>query len=239
MFRAYWKPCSTSPSLSWVPWASVPHLPQYYATLRLPSGPLRVLRLSLVPRYLACFSLFVVSPQGSWAGRSAQRTPGLLVTRSPSPGVASRRQMALPSSRVPPMQTCPALRPRWCPAHSPYCAQNCCLPMPGNCRLSHHVHFSGLHNTACLLAPPGFVRPFTGRHAGSLLTCWLDFSQVGLEPYGAHPLGNTNQFHRFSPTPKVSGLPWRDQALVRRRLACSWASGLSFSVCGRLAGISG
>ena len=47
-----WKPCSTSPSLSWVPWASVPHLPQYYATLRLPSVPLRVLRFvarSLIP----------------------------------------------------------------------------------------------------------------------------------------------------------------------------------------------
>jgi hypothetical protein len=49
---AHWKPCSTSPSLSWVPWASVPHLPQYYATLRLPSGLLRVLRFvarSLIP----------------------------------------------------------------------------------------------------------------------------------------------------------------------------------------------
>jgi hypothetical protein len=81
---------------------------------------------------------------------------------------------------------------------------------------SHHVHFSGLNNTACLLATPGFVRPFAGRHAGSLLTRGLDFSQVGLEPYGSHPLGNNNQFHRFSPTPKVSSLPWRDQALVRR-----------------------
>ena len=53
------------------------------------------------------------------SGRSAQTTPGLLVTRSPSPGMSSRRQMALPRSRVPPVKTCPALRPRWCPAHSP------------------------------------------------------------------------------------------------------------------------
>ena len=32
--------------------------------------------------------LFVVSPQGSWLGRSAQPTPGLLVTRSPIPGLS-------------------------------------------------------------------------------------------------------------------------------------------------------
>jgi tetratricopeptide (TPR) repeat protein len=33
-----------------------------------------------------------------------------------------------------------------------------------------------------------------------------------LRPADAHPLGNNNQFHRISPTPKVSGLPWREQA---------------------------
>ncbi len=37
------------------------------------------------PRYLACFPTFVVSPRGSWSGRSAQITPGLLVNRSPMP----------------------------------------------------------------------------------------------------------------------------------------------------------
>ena len=48
-------PCPTSPSLPWVAWVSLPHLPRYYATLRLPPVPLGVLHLSLVPRYLACF----------------------------------------------------------------------------------------------------------------------------------------------------------------------------------------
>jgi hypothetical protein len=90
--------CPTSPSLPWVAWVSLPHVPRYSATLRLPPVPLGVLRLSLVPRYLACFSLFVVSPQGSWSGRSAQSTPGPLVTRSPNPGIASRSQVALPRS---------------------------------------------------------------------------------------------------------------------------------------------
>jgi transposase len=36
-----------------------------------------------------------------------------------------------------------------------------------------------------------------------------------LRPADAHPLGNNNQFHRIAPTPKVSGLPWREQAYIR------------------------
>jgi hypothetical protein len=73
-------------SLPWVPWASVPHLPRYYATLRLPPCPSRV--ASLVARFpIPCVLLwFVVSPQGSLPGRSAQPAPGLLVTRSPHSG---------------------------------------------------------------------------------------------------------------------------------------------------------
>ena len=31
----------------------------------------------------------------------------------------------------------------------------------------------------------------------------------------SHPLGNSNQFHGIAPTPKVSGLPWRDQCPIR------------------------
>jgi hypothetical protein len=49
-----------------------------------------------------------------------------------------------------------------------------------------------------------------------LLTCWRDFSQGGLALRSAHLLGNINQFHRIAPIPKVSGLPWRDQAYVRQ-----------------------
>ena len=174
--------CSTLPSLPWVPWASVPHLPRYYATLRLPPYPSRV--ASLVARFpIPCALLLcVVSPQGSLSGRSAQTAPGPLVTRSPTPGLWSRRQVAFPRSRVPPLKTCPALRPRWCPAHSPYRTQDCCLPALANRRLTTTIHISGLNHAACLLATPGSVRPLTGRHAGSLLTCWLGFNQVGLAP---------------------------------------------------------
>jgi len=42
-------------------------------------------------------------------------TPGPLVSRWPIPsGIPGGRQPALPSSRVAPVSTCPALRPRWC-----------------------------------------------------------------------------------------------------------------------------
>src|SRR4029450_5774877 len=51
-------------SLPWVAWGSLPHIQWYYATLRLPPVLLGVLRLSLVPRYLACF------PR-SWSPRRA------------------------------------------------------------------------------------------------------------------------------------------------------------------------
>src|SRR5713101_4239632 len=127
--------CPTAPSLPWVAWASLPHFPRYYAPLRLPPCPSR--GPSLVARSpLPCVVLwFVVFPKGSLPGRSAQTAPGLLVTRSPSPGISSRRQVALPSSRVPPLKTCPALRPRWCPAHLPCHAQDCCLPAHANRRL--------------------------------------------------------------------------------------------------------
>ena len=101
----------------------------------------------------------------------------------PQSGSETRREVALPSSRVPPVKTCPALRPRWCPAHSPWRTQDCGLPVRANRRLPTTIPLSGLHHAACLLATPGFVRSLTGRHAGLLLTCWLDFSQVGLEPY--------------------------------------------------------
>ena len=174
--------CPTAPSLPWVAWASLPHLRRYYTPLRLPSVPLGSLRLSLASRYLACFRAFVVSLAGSCPGGSSSNTPGPLVTRSPTPGFSSRRQVALPRSRVPPLKTCPALRPRWCPGDLPYRTQDCCLPARAHRRLTTTIPISGLNHAAYLLATPGSVRPLAGRHAGSLLTCWLDFSQGGLEP---------------------------------------------------------
>jgi len=90
--------CPTSPSLQWVAWVSLPHLQRYYATLRLPPGPLGVLRLSLVPRYLACSSR-------SWCPRRARRLVEAPSPRqglwSPGPPVRDVRQGARGLSQVP------------------------------------------------------------------------------------------------------------------------------------------
>jgi hypothetical protein len=100
--------------------------------------------------------------------------------------------MALPSSQATPMNACPVLSPRWCPGCLPCRPQDCCLPATGNRRLSPQyllrtlplsttLRFSGLNHAASLLATPGSIHPLAGRHAGSLLTGWLGFEQVGLE----------------------------------------------------------
>ena len=162
-----------------------PHFPTFLGTMRRYDCHLPVsgsFTCRLFPDTLPA-SIVRGLPYGLVAGRKLPVTPGPLVTRSPNPGMTSRRPVALPRSRVPPLKTCPALRPRWCPAHSPKRTQDCCLPATGNRRLPTTLPFSGLHHAACLLATPGFVRPLAGRHAGSLLTCWRGFDQVGLEPY--------------------------------------------------------
>ena len=48
----------------------------------------------------------------------------------------TRRQLALPRSRVTPWMTCPALRPRWCLEHSPSPTQDYGLPATAHRRLS-------------------------------------------------------------------------------------------------------
>jgi len=60
--------CPASPSLEWVPWTSVPHLPdpgcyrdhRYYDRLRLPDARLAPLHLSPALRYHACFLVSLV-----------------------------------------------------------------------------------------------------------------------------------------------------------------------------------
>jgi len=61
----------------------------------------------------------VVSPSGRgtcWQPPGPARAFGPPV---PQAGRCARRQGGLPRSRVTPLTTCPALRPRWCPGHSP------------------------------------------------------------------------------------------------------------------------
>ena len=135
------------------------------------------------------------SRQGSWS----PGTPRL-------PGVVTRRQLALPSSRISPMTTCSALpRPRWYPARLAVSAAGL-LPSTrarvsafspasaGIIRWTTTIHISELDDAACRLATPGSVQPLTRLHAGSLLSGWLGVAQVGLKSEDSHPLGNIDLF---------------------------------------------
>jgi hypothetical protein len=51
------------------------------------------------------------------------------------------------------------------------------------------ILISGLYHAACLLTTPGSIHPLTMVHAGSFLTCWLGFDQVGLELIEFSPTG--------------------------------------------------
>ena len=114
-----------------------PHFPTFIGTIRRYDCPLSLSEASLVARL----------PDTLPASR-VRSVPHGLVPRGKPPGHArafghpvphsgygTRRQVALPSSRVPPVKTCPALRPRWCPAHSPSRPQDCCLPALAHRRL--------------------------------------------------------------------------------------------------------
>jgi hypothetical protein len=83
--------------------------------------------------------------------------------------------MALPSSRGPPVDTCPALRPRWGPIYSPMRSWDCCLPATRDHRLSPldvlrdilmptMIKISGLYHAACILESSSFVLPLLGLH---------------------------------------------------------------------------
>ena len=97
---------------------------------------LRSLRSSLASRYLACFRCVRGVPLGLVAGWKPPRLARAFGHPVPSSGSCARRHVALPRSRVPPVNACPALRPRWCPRRLPERVEGCCLPATGNRRLS-------------------------------------------------------------------------------------------------------
>lgn len=96
-----------------------------------------------VPWVDASWFVFLPAPArfGSSVGGVSQHWPGCCSCRSSSLRLLlPRRREALPSSRVTPLSTCPALRLRWCPVRSPWRQQDCCLPMAGHCRLWIRLH---------------------------------------------------------------------------------------------------
>jgi len=147
---------------------------------------------------------------GSPAGRVRHQPPGCWLCRSPAiRQLLPRRREALPSSRITLLSTCPALRPRWCPARLPWRGQDCCLPehsygrlwvrLPGLILLSTTIRFSEFNDAACVLASPLLRTPsFDDRTSVRLPTGWLAFGRVGLES-ASHPLGNFDMFQEVSP----------------------------------------
>lgn len=132
---------------------------------------------SLVTRFpIPCVLPFVRGiPNGLVIGSKLPNHARAFGRPVPQSGNCARRQMALPSSRVTPVDTCPALRPRWSPSSSPMRVWDCCLPAPGGRRLSPldvlrvilistTKKISGLHHAACILDPSSFVRPLLGLH---------------------------------------------------------------------------
>ena len=82
--------------------------------------------------------------------------------------------------------------------------------------LTTTLHISGRNDAACLLVPSRFVRPLRGWHVEFTTDLLARRSSGGNCTDRTHPLGTNNQFHEITLNPKVSGLPWREQAFVSR-----------------------
>jgi hypothetical protein len=193
--------------------------PRYYDPLRLPTALLGLLRSSLVPRYLACSLYFVSPPEaGSLRGGSnliSARALGQLVPLIFRPCV-TRRQQALPSSRVAPVSACPALRPRWCPEDIaplvPRTAAFRAKQTVGFPPVATQRGYPGDHNSFLHFGaqsrglPPRSIRLRTPHcwqcTRTSLLTRWLCFGQMGLDPNpDLTHWATTANFMSFHPIP--------------------------------------
>jgi len=192
--------CPVSPSLWWVPWALVPH--------SLDPSNTRVLSYFVVTLYKVIGTMlhydchqpisrrfafwladvipdqlprFVSRPRR--LARRRKQPAGNKALGHPVPFIfrASfiRKLMALPSSRVTPLTTCPALET---PVVSCVLAceldarrtQDCCLPLHAKRRLwlppyqrvvipmSTTIHISRLNDAACHLASPSSAPPIAG-----------------------------------------------------------------------------
>jgi hypothetical protein len=124
---------------------------RYYCRLRLPNVHLGIVRCSLsAPNTLVAPLLSLTGQDRAFL--SSARTPPHWLTGALDRVNLPRKHLALPSSQATPLTACPALRPRWCFGHLPWCNQNCCLPLPKQRRLlsgfsnlsnDHHEHDFG------------------------------------------------------------------------------------------------
>jgi hypothetical protein len=121
----------------------------------------------------------------------------------------------MPRSQTP-VVSCALARPHPGLLPAGACTPSACaaIPLRLSCCPRLYLFRGSITRPASSLTPASYTHCWAGTWS-ALLTCWLGVRQGGLEPEGSHPLGNNNQFHRIAPTPKVSGLPWREQAVVR------------------------
>ena len=98
-----------------------PHFPTFIGTMRRYDCHLPVSGASLVARLPDTLpaSACLWSPKRAHGRVEAPDHARAFGHPVPPSGYVTRRQVALPSSRVTPMVACPALRPRWCPAPLP------------------------------------------------------------------------------------------------------------------------
>ena len=124
-------------------------------------------------------------------------------------------------SQVPvlPFGACPALGPRWCfptlalarrkllPSLIGEWVGFSIFPLMVISIWTTRFRISGLYHMACLLTIPASHPPLLMMHAGSLLSCWLSFAQLGLSVTFTHWVTTTSFL--LAPSPR-HGLSWRD-----------------------------
>jgi hypothetical protein len=170
--------CPASPSLQWVPWTSVPHLPgpecfrshRYYDRLRLPDAHLTALSLSVALRYHACSQVSLLGERERIA-EAMDFVPPVSVRpfsmeTSGSPKFPSYPFMCMPCSQTPVVSSQLAIAPSRTAAFRPF--DNVGFPTAALVviLLTTTIHISGFNDTACILAPPGSAPSLTGTHAG-------------------------------------------------------------------------
>jgi len=203
--------CPASPSLQWVLWASVPHLPgqdintlghRYYDPLRLPNALLGVVRSSLSapdtlyrPSLPLCLPHFY-SNAGLVEGRDIPPNAGIspYTAGSPSTILLPKEAFGPPKSPSYPHECMPwSKTPVVSQAHrhsAPRTAafrrmQSVGFPLPLHREiilLTTTKSISGLNTQPASLIHPASYSHYWVCTWTSLLTCWLDFCQVGLEP---------------------------------------------------------
>ena len=189
----------SEPSLPWVPWVSVPHVPGFSAigTILDYDCPWFIpgcFALSLAHPAPCCFPMVCIPSSGSLVAGNTHSAPGpfgkpVVLT----PAMCGREAVGSPKFPSYPYEYMP------CPHQTPVVPfltchvveKVCCLPPGEKRRLSlprvgglslrtTTNHISGLNLTACTLTTPGTEHPIAGMHAGSLRTCRLNFGPVGL-----------------------------------------------------------